>query len=360
MMKSNYLLSMLALIVAGMLCLSSCGDDDEEGGENNPASGGNSSSEKVIAGALNGGLGVSDKPGYRIASAAGYQFGYDTNGNLTSIKFKGDDFPEGDELLQSMDPLTIVDYDYDVTNKVYFNNDGYVSKVIHAGNYDSGKLDGTFTFNYNSERQLKGFTVKLSGTDEDEPWTESSNVTFDYKSGNLTSATSKWSYTEVYEGESYSGSGMDRAILSYDNAVKNPYRQYIETIVTFFTYDCMILYLDPLFYLGLFGKSSAQLPSTINISWVDFDDEGETGSSIYTSSYTFNAEGALAEEDYMGVDIYNGQKEWTYNESNSYSYRWTNGTRASIDDGKIMPMQSTTRHHRFHHHRQHHRIVEPL
>lgn len=355
MKRFYYLLSMLALIVAGMLCLTSCGDDDEEGGENNPASGGNSSSEKVIAGALNGGLGVSDKPGYRIASAAGYQFGYDTEGNLTSIKY-------GVELINSKDPLTITTSHE--SYKVYFNKEGYVSKIIWRDEVEGEEpYDGTFTYSYDSNRQLKECVMKLSGTDDGEPWTEDNNMTFNYQSGNLTSATNRWSYTEVFEGEKDSGSGIDRAVFSYDNAVDNSCRQYTGTtidIITGYFAEFTETAISPLFFLGLFGKGSMQLPTSINVSWEDFDDEWDTGGRIFTLSYNFNAEGAIDKEKIKVTRIYNGQIEDTYNDSYSYSYRWTNGTRASIDDGEIKPLRSATKRHRFHHHRQYHRIVEPL
>lgn len=333
---------MLFIIVASMLCLSSCGDDDEEGGGNNPG-GGSATSEKVIAGALNGGLGVSDKPGYRIASAAGYQFGYDTEGNLTSIKY-------GAELIQSKDPLTII-YS-DESNKVYFNKEGYVSKII-GREVGEEPYDGTFTYSYDSNRQLKECVIKLSGTEDGEPWTEDYNMTFNYQSGNLTSATNKWSYTEVVEGEKDSGSGIERAIFSYDNAVDNSCRQYtgatVDVITSYFA-EFTEETLPPLFFLGLMGKGSMQLPTSINVSWEDFEDEWENGGRIFDLSYAFNAEGAIGKETSKVTRINNGKTDGTDYSSYSYSYRWSNGTRASTGDGEIRPKESSPKHHRFRHH----------
>ena len=345
-MKSNYLLSMLLIIVGSMTCLSSCGNDDEEGGENNPASGGNTTDGKAIAGALNGGLGISDKPGYRIASADGYQFGYDTEGNLTSIKY------DGTELIQSKDPLTIT-YS-DESNKVYFNKEGYVSKIIwREGEVGEEPYDGTFTYSYDSNRQLKECVIKLSGTDDGEPWTEDYNMSLTYKSGNLTSATNKWSYTEVDEGEKDSGSGIERAVFSYDNAGDNSCRQYTGTtvdVITSYFAEFTEVSLPPLFFLGLMGKGSVQLPTSINVSWEDFEDEWDTGGRIFDLSYAFNAEGAIGKETSKVTRINNGKTDGTYYSSYSYSYRWSNGTRASTGDGEIRPKESSPKHHRFRHH----------
>lgn len=283
------------LLMGLALTTVSCGSDENEdeienGSEQKPGSG----SSRI--GALSSGTSLDKElpEGYRIWTVGSHKFYYDEMGRLTSIENGDGAFP--------------FDFNKEVTYgngmlgyKITLNSKNLITKVTFSYEKGSGieydRESGSATFSYNSNNQLTSYTVKSNWEQVDdgefESGTINDNVKLTYSGKKLVKIV--YDYEEI---EDHKDAGTEVYTLNYDDDYDNPFYQYTPKLVTrIFGQD----EFESFAFLGLFGRASSSLPTSIDYTddyfcEMDGKEDHEEGSSA-CGSYTYNSYGALKSAD---------------------------------------------------------------
>lgn len=280
------------LLCALALTAVSCGDDDNEGdGPGNGGGGGSTSS--VSVGSLSSGNAALDNAlpsGYRIQAVGDYSVGYDESGRLAFIDGRGG-------YLQFQDGKLSVKYsDEEGSGEVTIKLNGMnlISEFIMKSEFKEGndyeKQSGKATFNYNSNLQLSSWTSKDDWEEKEDGETSKGSdvctVEASYSNGIL--AKTSWVEKSVEDGESETE--REEYTLNYAQDYPNPFYQYTDNVMDA-VIDADGTPLSALVYVGLFGRASSKLPTSITNVY-----DGRT----YTDQcgpYTYNQYGALESAD---------------------------------------------------------------
>lgn len=282
-MKSKFFLA-CALAAISLTTISCSKDDDDVKADVVPEG----------VGALTSGTSLDNAlpNGYRLASVDDCVFFYNNDGSLNGFDWDG-------ESVHFQDGKLVYEFDGAKTS-ISLNKQGLITQASESfeyhDEYESGKGTGSMKCSYNSNSQLT--SLSLSGTEEyiDEGF----KGKFTFKmSCNLTYAGSKLSKVtvDIEEAEAgYKETEKDNITFSYDENYPNPFGQYTARIIN----NCFAEMLpEPLAYLGLFGRASSELPTSMTIV-EECTEDGEKETDNHTLNcgpYVYNSYGALAEAD---------------------------------------------------------------
>lgn len=282
-----------AALISATSFFVSCSDDDDSGSKVN--------SSEIPS---NAGVISEDLPSLRLVSVGYNEFYYDDKGNLTGIYADGDEYEiKGNKLEFVWDY-----YDEKEVISCSTNSNGLINKISvnwsdedYDGEKEEGKGVATLTYNANSQIDK----ITLTGTNTDYYYgkklvsTMSGTVTMTYDSKQR---LTKVVYESSYKG-SESGKSKETCVLNYDETYKNKYGQFTEKLA-----DCTFEILDgglseSLCYVGLLGKSSSMLPTSIdNETYESYEYDGEKHE--YTDEWTyrcgpyeFNSDGTISYAD---------------------------------------------------------------
>ncbi len=282
-MNKKFFIFLITGMFVGEL-LSSCSKDDDE----------DSGAAGEIAGAL-----VGDDieanvmvEGKRLSSVGAYDYEYDSNGVLRYFSYR--------DWVGEVKGTTITWRNYnegdDETYTMNVKNNHIVSLSMKSSyrknSYYSENTTGSASFAYNSKGQLASITTNSSTIAENDgkSYKESSSgkVTFNYSSDHrlLNYKTSyKWN-DGSYEKETFT--------CNYSNEPRvNMFYQYTPNMIHEIFSD-----MEALFYIGLFGKSSAYIPSSYLYEWIEGEDgDEEKHSGNRTSKVAFNSNGTIKNAD---------------------------------------------------------------
>lgn len=287
---SAQILPLLTLAFTASVGLASCSNDDDEkqnGGTGNVA----------IAG-----IETSNGQKVRVVRAGSTTYSYNSDGALKYFDRNGEIFNA------TYNPFTLTGI---------LNMDGD-AKVVYNG------------FKTNSMGYVTGMNVEYSYKDEDYEEYNTGKTSFEYNAdGNITKQVIKYDGYVVEEGHKYNASltstanctwsngnlmsislSSDRGdyktwkvVYTYgSNAIANATRQYVSAFM-----DEVDPLLTDMFYIGMFGKGPAMLPTGYTISYVYNDDDGKEHTEHGTCSYTLNSDGTVKSFTGMGT---NGNMEY--------------------------------------------------
>ena len=272
-MKKIYCLAPCCLLAAGF---ASCSDDDDnKGNNNNPPT--------------TGDLGIQ----FPVTSVTGYDnsyFRYE-NGRLAS------GYSDGDPFTISQNPPAIrISYESD--NESYVEN--YTDIRLNASGY------ATFA-NYSATDTYEGETEHYSGTanmqyDQDGHITQKSvsiregnffedsyTISYTWQNGNLTRIRIDETYREYDETERY----VEIYEYTYAAPTENPNSGIYLYDMWYATYDFM-------WYAGLFGKTTRNIPVGMTYTYTNMYDDGTTSeySQDYVINTQYNDNGSVARIEY--------------------------------------------------------------
>lgn len=280
-MKKVFLLG--SILTAFTFSFSSCSDDDAEAG-----------TIPVETGQLSSGTSADNNlpNGYRIASVGSIRYIYGADGRIEGFDWEGDyvQFKEGK-----------LNYNYDGTDtQISLNKQGLITQISESINYKDSdgydKGDGKMKCSYNSHNQLTSMSFSVneefSYEGEKGKWSASMNCSLTYSGTKLTKVVA-----DIVESEDgHKETGKRTMTFKYDENYPNPFGQYTERILE----ECFAeMAPDPLAYLGLLGRASSELPTSIHTEEVDTEDgETQTFTHDYTCGpYIYNEYGALSKAD---------------------------------------------------------------
>lgn len=146
---------------------------------------------------------------------------------------------------------------------------------------------------YNTNDMIRTLTGSYEYIEDGDTGKGSIKAVFNYNGLKLISCTLEdkchWkedNITEIY---------TSNVTLNYDKTYNNTFFQYTEDLINF--YDLTEILGDlGLPYLGLLGKASAMLPTSIKETWTESNDEGVYSGSrtLQCEHYAFNTFGALS------------------------------------------------------------------
>lgn len=180
-------------------------------------------------------------------------------------------------------------------------------------------------FSYNENNQLSSITIKSTWEEyedgEKEKGSYTDKYTFSYSGKRLTRVVDSWE-----EIDDHKDKGRCEYTLKYDSDYDNPFYQYTPKVVD---YLMDMEGLEAFAYLGLLGRASSKLPTSISYEEEEYcQEDGKTeyyNSSTSCGPYRYNSYGALSSAD-------------------GYSYSYTTiETRAAGDMWLPMPKQDKVR-----------------
>lgn len=289
-MKAKFLLLGGVLTALTLATVSCSKDDDEDGGFSQVQPG----EVPMETGVISSGTSLDRElpAGYRLASVGSCSFYYGNNGRLEGFDWYGDYFPLTDGKFSFQDE--------GVTTNIAFNNQGFISQGSESINIKESGITEKGSANlkcaYNSNNQLTSLSmsgaVEYSEEGYKGKFSYGVNCTLTYSGSKLTKVVVN---AEESEG-GYKESEKQTLTFIYDENYPNPYGQYTQTLMN----ECFAEMLnDPLVYLGLFGRASSVLPSSIFIEETETED-GETSTKSHTKycgPYRYNEYGALSYAD---------------------------------------------------------------
>lgn len=287
-MKFTKALPLFATMLAVGMTFVACDKDDDE-------SGGGSS---ATIGQLSDGHGNENLPdGYAISSVGNYyRFTYDEQGKLSQI------YADGEYVDFSTKGITIEDKDGYA--KISFNSKGLISKCKTSfegeeSNY-TYKNSEEYSFSYNGNNQLSTISGSYneSGTEKGKKYSSkaSGTIKFTYSGKKLTKVVQSSSYTDVEDGEKYTGSETCTFTFEYNKENENIYGQWTPRLAD------IVLDMNPFFdaaaFVGCLGRATSVLPDVIyEVSVEKENGETDTDEDTYSCSYVFNANGTLRTAD---------------------------------------------------------------
>lgn len=289
-MKIKY--NILAAVAVVALCTLSCDKDTDEP----------KTSLKLdnSIGTLHSGTNADlDLPeGYRIKSVGDYSYKYDSDGMLTGIyEDYNDDYYD-----ITIKPFTLKNEgdEYTENYNISLNSSGYISNISGSYRWESSYNDDwdnttiNMSYSYNSFGQISSVSGSSNYTyysyGEKYTGTESIKADFTYDSKHrLKTSTCTWE--DKYERET------ETRIYEYDRDYTNTFFQY-----TPYLSDDDLGFVEPLAFLGLYGKASSALPTAAQVEEVEFDKEdGDYDEDSWYDDdwgpYTFNSYGAIKSAD---------------------------------------------------------------
>lgn len=296
-MKTKFLAFMFsAVTLAG--AFSSCGDDEEE-------SGSGSVTEKSFI----------DVDGQRVKSVGRlFNVSYDDNGDILSY------YCDEDSYEVSLKPFKLVQED-DNSSEVYeikFNGLGFISSIVNKYSYDGGygseSSSTTAKISYNKNGQIESVSITGSGKEtyegETVSWKGSGSETFTYSGSVLTKAKYKVTETASVDGKSAKETWAEDITFEYDDDNENSFFQYTPRYA-----ECVLEEFEDLMglaFVGMFGKASSKLPSTIKC--IEYEDGEEEDVDNFSCYYSYKSNGAIKSAD-------------------GYDYTYTSvGTRATVEE----------------------------
>lgn len=323
-MKNRFFIYMLsAVAMTGVFV--SCDDDDDKK---------DSSSDTPSA------KSYLDVDGKRLTSVGSiFKCMYDDNGDLLSYSSDYATFEV------SQKPFKLV-YQSDYSSEVYelkFNSLGYISSVSNTYSYKSdnetenAKTNATITYNKNG--QVDNIKSTYSGEEiykgESDSWSGTIVVVFTYSGSVLTKVKSTDNFTYVEDGQKKSATDVEEYTFEYDSEYDNTFFQYTPNYANAFVGDDLV----GLAFIGMFGKASSKLPSSIKYVEIDDDEEYEHSGSC-DCSYSYMSNGAIKRAD-----------------NEDYTYSSVSGTRAVVEESAPVLNVERKANKRFglmgrHHHRK--------
>lgn len=266
-----------------------------------------------------------------------YTFNYDAQGRLVRMYESYDDEQNGIKFSYQSgnNKFTFFeDTDDVVEGYVSYTQQGYVKSATAtyslAGN--SWKDSGSFTIKFNYD--ANGHLTKTIGSyqtigyeiydGEKYDWNESAKgeSTFQWANDVLEKAYSTYEETDKEDDYTEIEKWVCNVTYYYNKNYTNHYKQCSQS----FVYPLSIAseyfsFFIPTAFVGMLGKGSAKLPSTIEAKWVEIEKEISDGDTYedsdswtdeYDLEYVFNGNGTIALEEVNGVDF-------VYNYANSTS-----------------------------------------
>lgn len=229
--------------------------------------------------------------GYRISSVDDISYYYDNNGRLEAISYDDEPFVFENGTFS----FRFEEEDGYVVCKTLVNSSNLISSISTNINFSDGNYSekGTITcsFNYNSNKQLASFSLKeeFSGYEDGERFSESytEKYVLTYSGKKLTNV--KCNFEEREDGERESGTISTR--LNYDEDYPNHFFQYTHGLVER-AINSELDILGAFFYVGLLGKASSSLPTSVSRSYTDSDGK-EYERENKCGPYTYNSYQAL-------------------------------------------------------------------
>lgn len=282
-----------AIVAALSFSMISCDNDN---------GGGNGGSSATSVGALHSGTALdNDLPdGYRVSSVDYYEFTYDEKGRLTG--FSDDDMDY--EFQKGTYNIKFEDDGESVNASIKVNGKGCITSVSASSNYSDGdeyeKGSLSFSFSYNGNNQLASATMKRSWEEyedgEKERGSFNETLQLTYNGTKLSKVVLKWE-----EKDDHIDSGTYTLSYSYDEDYENPFYQYTPRLL-WFAEEAEIEPVEALAYVGMLGKASSKLPTSVKVSETyycahDDDDNGEWEHTYDCGPYRYNSYGALSSAD---------------------------------------------------------------
>lgn len=325
MKKKDFIWSMLAVVLASMLCTGfiSCGDDDDDDSIVNPSENGNNNESNTYP-PFELYCHLMDKSGKRVLLTgwASNYLKYNDKGQW--IEYGVDDEPE-----YKIDGLHIYsirksEYGHTPDKEEYqltLNNQGLITHMVHTLNeYDDNILAQTFKQEYDIKYNNKNQVITMTGTYEEEVfgWNDDSNY---YNKFNAKSTlTCTWNNDNLVkvemglsdvtplndDGRRYIKQTKVIDTINYGNQA-NPTRQMPSAM----RFDDLMFSM-----LGLYGQGPAYLPTEIthiSENYYANSEEVDKRTNIHKFSYTLNDNATIATE--------------TIDSKDSYDYRYDNDTR---------------------------------
>lgn len=285
-------LHLLTLAFTASIGLASCNNDDDENLDGETG-------DVAIAGfETNNGQKV------RVVKAGSATYSYNGDGALEYIDRDGEIFNA------TYNPFTL-------TGILSMEGD---AKAVYSG------------FKTSNMGYVTGLNVEYSykGTNYEEYNSGTINIAYN-KNGNITKQVIKYDKYVIEEGHKYNASinstlnctwnnGNLMSInfssdkdeyktwkveYTYDsNALTNITRQYVPAFMNKVT-----SLLTEMFYIGMFGKGPAMLPTGYTISYVYNDEDGKEHTEHGTCSYTLNSDGTV--KSFTGMGATNENMEYT-------------------------------------------------
>lgn len=278
----------LSIIATASISFTSCSKDDPEP-EPQPQA---SSEIPATAGMLSSGTDADKNlpEGYRIISVGGTEYGYDANGKLIDI-----------------DGITVQNGTLSYSFEDEYGYYKYVSSLTFDSNglliAENAKEEGTqegekwtvetqISCTYNANKQISTISSRYIWKDGEQSTERGqSTATFTYDNMKLDQIT----YSEEGEedGDISKESGTYKFI--YGNSLTTIFFQYTPRLADLLDDVTMELsYIKDYAYLGLMGRASSMLPTSITS---ERKGSGEETSTYQCGPYEFNAYGALRSAD---------------------------------------------------------------
>lgn len=312
----------VCMMIAGAFMFVSCSDDDGDGGGS-----GSGSASGAATTTINGKL---------LTGVGDYRFVYDDKNRLTRV-------------YDSYEDLMKIDYssnkliEDEEEAKLSFTKNGYISKLSASWSEEdedySEKGSGTMSFTYDGSGHLTKIkmTSSFSGKEDGEKYSGSgsSEYTITWSDGNMTKVVGK--VTEKEDG--YKFEETVTSTFSY-GSTDNAFQQYTKALA--YPFD-LSDGLDYAAFVGLLGKSSAKLPSSLKEVYA-YEEDGDSGSYTETlnPSYTLNDDGSVKSE-YIGYSTIN----YSYTTAAAGAKALAKSVSgASRQDGKKMSLRSLFKRNR--------------
>lgn len=307
-------------MLASTLAFTSCSSDDDEeySGAPNPAN-------SLITN-VNG-----DK--LRLTSDGIFDFNYNPEGLPVSYETHYGNYNI------SYNPQVITVPDGDATISYSLNGVGYFSSAhieMEWQDYKYGesyKGSGDMFFSYDGDGHLVKVTQSASGYYVEDgakySTSETGVIELTWADGKLMKASVIYNSNDggeiSAETQSYT--------FEYSNAHSNPLAQFSHSMVDAY---CMFGDESELFaFFGFYGKPSNAFPTKVTMSFTDTDTGGNVRTYTHYPSYSFNSDGTLSSERYLGT----------------YNYRYSNSASVSkskaIKSPYLKEQNSTKRHRLF-------------
>jgi len=237
--------------------------------------------------------------GKRLIMVGDFVYGYNGKNELASICYNNHTMTKDDDQNTNFSQKIMMmnNGSSSLQQTLGYTRKGYISKTsyVYTEENSSGKeyRNGWTTLDYNSFDQVISFAYESK-----DEWTygdgsvstqiAQGRIDVSYDGEKMVSAVHSYSITENDETES----GSITYVFSYENALENQFYQYSPEVVSIL-FNKDYGFVEPLSYVGLLGKASSHLPSSVSLS----NTRGKMEEGTKACSYKMNEDGTINTAD---------------------------------------------------------------